>query len=71
MIIRQTKAGDSEAVSALLRASYPVLMKPSYDSAVLARALENKALAQIPIHFDPAKRQCATAGQLNANVSTV
>ncbi len=40
MRIRQTKAGDSDAGAALLRASYPVLMKPSYDSAVLARALE-------------------------------
>ena len=31
---------DAEAVGALLRASYPTLMAPSYDDTVLAPALE-------------------------------
>ncbi len=37
--IRVATREDDSAVSELLKASYPVLMKASYDAAVLARAL--------------------------------
>jgi GNAT superfamily N-acetyltransferase len=37
--LRATRSEDSAAVAAILRASYPALMAPAYDPALLARAL--------------------------------
>jgi N-acetylglutamate synthase-like GNAT family acetyltransferase len=38
--IRESNAGDLAAVTELLRASYPTLMKPAYDLAMLDPALK-------------------------------